>query len=116
MARKRDLLKNFNKIRVGNRLNLDGNLFKRSKSGHKYKPVQMPGSGVMSYTNYKMTTKSNPYLGSILPPETNLGTTQTNFHFADMIQTKYATTTTNSNGGLIKGRTPSLIKHPNVKV
>lgn len=27
----------------------------------------MPGSGIFSYTNYKMTTKSNPYLGSILP-------------------------------------------------
>jgi len=27
----------------------------------------MPGSGAVSYTNYKLTTKSNPYLGSILP-------------------------------------------------
>ena len=85
MARKRDLLKNFNKIRVGNRLTLEGNLFKRSKSGHKYKPVQMPGSGVMSYTNYKMTTKSNPYLGSILPPDTNSGIAQANFHFTDIL-------------------------------
>ena len=31
----------------------------------------MPGSGAMSYTNYKLTTKSNPYLGSILPDQTH---------------------------------------------
>lgn len=51
-----------------NRLIQDGTcVFKRSKSGNKYKPTQMPGSGAVSYTNYKLTTKSNPYLGSILP-------------------------------------------------
>lgn len=36
----------------------------------------MPGSGIFSYTNYKMTTKSNPYLGSILP-ESNIDTVNT---------------------------------------
>ena len=32
----------------------------------------MPGSGAMSYTNYKLTTKSNPYLGSILPETSHM--------------------------------------------
>lgn len=67
LAKKRDLVKNFQRIRIQNKLIQDGILFKRSKSGNKYKPTQMPGSGIFSYTNYKMTTKSNPYLGSILP-------------------------------------------------
>ena len=67
IAKKRDLVKNFQRIKMQNRLVQDGCIFKRSKSGNKYKPTQMPGSGAVSYTNYKLTTKSNPYLGSILP-------------------------------------------------
>ena len=26
----------------------------------------MPGSGALSFTNYKMTARSNPYLGQVL--------------------------------------------------
>lgn len=64
LVQKRNLVKNFQKLKAQNKLVLlqDG-FTKRSKSGNKYKPIRMPDSGAMSYTSYKFTTKSNPYLG-----------------------------------------------------
>lgn len=81
IAKKRDLVKNFQRIKMQNRLIQDGCVFKRSKSGNKYKPSLMPGSGAVSYTNYKLTTKSNPYLGSILPDTQPVSESNSYKHF-----------------------------------
>ena len=69
---KHKMVKNYYKMRDHNKIYPDGMVFKKPKSG-KYKPSIMPGSGAISFTNYKMTTKSNPYLGVVPGHQSNDG-------------------------------------------